>query len=85
MDYSEVTFKEYWDKREKMLNHYGRESHKCFPVNCKVCPLFIDGVCLDSLMYCENNLKAIEIVMNWKPSVDWSKVPVDTKIVEAEK
>lgn len=84
MNYDNVTVKEYMENKLKMLNGLGRTGCICIGVKCSDCPLselnnktnYDCGVL--ELLYPE---KAIEIVMNYEPKVDWTKVPVDTKVL----
>ena len=83
--YDNVTVKEYIKKKLEMLNDLGRTSGHCNGILCDNCPLspsnnkITDYGCHSlELLYPE---KAFEIVMNYEPKVDWTKVPVDTKIL----
>lgn len=84
MNYDNVTLKEYMEKKLEMLNDLGRTKSDCIGVDCSKCPLGILNNTTSNecgaleLLYPE---KAIEIVMSYEPKVDWSKVPVDTKIL----
>lgn len=82
--YDNVTAKEYMQNKLRMLNDLGRTEAMCVGVQCSDCPLSelnnktnYDCDVLE-LLYPE---KAIEIVMNYEPKVDWTKVPVDTKVL----
>lgn len=82
--YDNVTMKEYMKKKLKMFDDLGRKKGKsnCNGIFCSEC-LFNEkytGYNCSSLelLYPE---KALEIVMNYEPKVDWSKVPVDTKVL----
>lgn len=82
--YDNVTVKEYMEKKLKMLNDLGTTNGFCDYDCCEDCPLssFNNGTRYNcnalELLYPE---KAIEIIMNYEPKVDWSKVPVDTKVL----
>ena len=82
--YDNVTLKEYMEEKLKMLNDLGRTKGCCNFVDCDNCPLSEQNNKKDcgcsslELLYPE---KAIEIVMNYEPKVDWTKVPVDTKVL----
>ena len=84
--YNNITMKEYMEKKLEMLNDLGRTSGYCNGIYCNNCPLSSlnnkeitsDGCYLLELLYPE---KAIEIVMDYEPKVDWTKVPVDTKVL----
>ena len=82
--YNNVTVKEYMKKKLEMLNDLGRTESYCVGIECDNCPLSIQNngtnySCRElEILYPE---KAIEIVMNYEPKVDWTKVPVDTKIL----
>lgn len=82
--YDNITLKEYAEKKLEMLNDLGRRCEVCVGVSCSNCPLSIsnnktDESCNVLELLCPE--KAIEIVMNYEPKVDWTKVPVDTKIL----
>lgn len=85
--YDNVTLKEYMENKLEMLNDLGRRYGVCGGVSCSNCPLSISNNKTDDdcnvleLLYSE---KAIEIVMNYEPKVDWSKVPVDAKVLVKE-
>lgn len=85
--YDNVTAKEYFEQKRKMLDTIGRKGGCCDGVSCARCPL--DGIVPEKNFDCiscaaleiENTEKAIEIVMDYEIPVDWSKVLVDTKIM----
>ena len=82
--YDNVTLKEYIEKKLEMLNNLGRVEADCIGVKCSDCPLSDDNNVTNyncgvlETLYPE---KAIEIVMNYEPKVDWTKVSVDTKVL----
>lgn len=82
-DFKNVTFIEYQQKKKEMLDNLGGEYGMCNLEACRICPFSTetngtDKDCQDfELFYPE---KAAKIVMGYEPKVDWSKVPVDTKI-----
>lgn len=82
--YENVTLKEYMEKKLEMLNDLGRRCEICVGVSCHNCPLSnlnnkTNYTCGElELLYPE---KAIELVMSYEPKVDWTKVPVDTKVL----
>lgn len=84
MNYDNVIFKEYIEKKLEMFNDLGRIESDCMGVDCSDCPL---SKLNNKTNYTCNELeslypeKAIEIVMNYEPKVDWTKVPVDTKVL----
>lgn len=84
MNYDNVIVKEYMKKKLEMLNDLGGDNIGCIKVKCNNCPLSplnnkINQSCsLLEMLYPE---EAIEIVMNYEPKIDWSKVPVDTKVL----
>lgn len=84
MDYKNVSFIEYQKKRKEMLDDLGRLGGVCDGVKCERCPLSFsnNGAMVDcnefQVLYPK---KAIDIVMNYDLQVDWSKIPVDTKIM----
>lgn len=80
-----ISAKEYFEKRLEMPNKLGRTHGDCGGIACgEKCPLDMDNngtgymECLEFEMFYPD--KAIEIVMNYKPIVDWSKVEKDTKV-----
>lgn len=76
--YDNVKYLEYIEKRNKMMNDFGRTGGRCDGANCSSCP-----ICDKSHMKCMdvyNPEEALRIVMEYKPPIDWSKVAVDTKI-----
>lgn len=85
--YNNITMKEYMEKKLEMLNDLGRTKNDCVGVNCRDCPLSESNNKTDyecnilEILYPE---KAIEIVMDYEPKVDWTKVPVDTKVLVKE-
>ena len=81
--YDNVTMKEYMKKKKEMFddlkincndchNNYGMCNEKC-PLNT------INYRCTYFEIYYFD--KALEIVMEYDPKVDWSKVEVDTKVL----
>lgn len=84
--YNNITMKEYMEKKLEMLNDLGRTSGYCNGICCDNCPLsslnnkeITNDTCHSlELLHTE---KAIEIVMDYEPKVDWTKVPVDTKVL----
>lgn len=80
--YDNVTVKEYMKKKLKMFNDLGRTQENCIGVRCSECPLNekYNGYNCSSLEMLYPG-KAIELVMNYEPKVDWTKVPVDTKVL----
>lgn len=83
MDYSEVTAIEYFKKKRKIMNSLGRTGGNCGGVICRKCPLYLlngdERECAElEINTLENAIKAI---MEYEIPVDWSKVPVDTKIL----
>lgn len=78
--YDNVTMKEYMKKKKEMLDDLGRTQGVCESVNCNNCPYKNgDNDCME--IEFSNPDKALEIVMEYKPKVDWSKVEVDTKVL----
>lgn len=77
-DYSKVTFVEYMEKKKEILNSLGRTGGGCTGVRCSQCIFNAAGGCWG--LELENPEKAIDLIMNYKISVDWTKVPVDTPI-----
>lgn len=79
----------YLYEKRRMLNSLGRTGGKCEGVACEKCP-FNHNEWFDCSLEPEYELQHIEemneFVRNWaeehpEPEVDWSKVPVDTKIL----
>lgn len=80
MDYSNTTFLEYQKKKKEMLNDLGRISGMCNGMNCRECPLSkYEAICDAAELLCPQ--EALNAVMSYKPKVDWTKVPVDAKIL----
>lgn len=77
-DYSKVTFVEYMKKKKEILNSLGRTEGGCTGARCSQCIFNVAGGCCG--LELENPEKAIDLIMNYKISVDWTKVPVDTPI-----
>lgn len=74
--YDNVTMKEYMKKKKEMLDDLGRTGNECSSIRCSECLLkSCEGI--EML----NPDKALEIVMEYEPKVDWSKVEVDTKVL----
>lgn len=74
--YDNVTMKEYMKKKKEMLDDLGRTGNECSSIRCSECPLkSCEGIEI------VNPDKALEIVMEYEPKVDWSKVEVDTKVL----
>ena len=89
MDYSKVTLVEYEKRKKEVFNALRDElfrkefgDNSCEGVDCRDCPFGI--LCNDngSLEDAEMNepVKAAQLIMEFEPPVDWSKVPVDTEI-----
>lgn len=85
--YDNVTMKEYMKKKKEMLDDLGRTNSVCGGINCKDCPLNLDSKYEVSCSEMElvNPDKALEIVMEYEPKVDWSKIEVDTKVLVRDK
>lgn len=78
--YDNVTMKEYMKKKKEILDNLGRVDGKCDGVRCFECPFNDDDVDCN-VFEMLNPDKALEIVMEYEPKVDWSKVEVDTKVL----
>ena len=86
MDYSKVTLVEYEKKKKEVfeaLKDPNIDLCGCIGVRCGDCP-FGElrgkyGNCSTAEMH--EPIKAIQLIMEFEPPVDWSKVPVDTKIL----
>ena len=78
-----VTAKEYFEKKMKILNSLGRTGGCCDGVSCNVCPLnrLDSSRCSCSGLELNITEEAIKAIMEYEIPVDWSKVPVDTKIL----
>lgn len=74
-----VPYLEYFKKEKEMLNDFGRTNGRCADVECSKCPFTLNNI---DCNYTEEEhvLKRLEIVMNYRKKVDWSKVPKDTPI-----
>lgn len=79
--YDNVTMKEYMKKKKEMLDDLGRIDGTCSGINCIDCPLGINGCGACTEIELNNLDKALSIVMEYEPKVDWSKVKVDTKVL----
>ena len=82
--YENVTFLEYHKKKLEMFDDLGRTREVCSGVNCNICPLYdINNETGEACGVLEDTYpeKALEIVMEYKPKIDWKNVPVDTKIL----
>lgn len=74
--YDNVTMKEYMKKKKEMLDDLGRTGNECSSIRCSECLLkSCEGIEM------VNPDKALEIVMEYEPKVDWSKIEVDTKVL----
>lgn len=83
MEYDNVSFIEYHQKKKDMLNNIGRRDGKCCGVSCTSCPISSHnngmGETCDDLENLNPEI-ALKIVMEYIPKVDWSTVEVDTKV-----
>ena len=82
--YENVTFLEYHKKKLEMFDDLGRTREVCSGVNCYDCPFSSSKNGLNekcSVLEDTYPEKALEIVMEYKPKIDWENVPVDTKIL----
>lgn len=75
-DYSKVTFMEYMEKKKAIIKSLGGKGNDCNDIWCSDCPFM--GQCRP--MELGTPEKALELVMNYKIPVDWTKLPVDTPI-----
>ena len=75
-DYSKVTFMEYMEKKKAIIKSLGGKGNGCNGIWCRDCPFM--GRCIP--MELGTPEKALELVMNYKIPVDWTKLPVDTPI-----
>lgn len=88
MDYSKVTLVEYEKRKKEVFNALRKESgaSSCEGVDCCDCPFKIlcndNGTLEDAEM--NEPVKAAQLIMEFEPPVDWSKVPVDAKILVKE-
>ena len=81
--YNKVTAIEYFEKKKEILDSAGRRGGVCTGVDCVECPLYSVSRGYTS---CEAHqmiepLEAVKYVMDYEIPVDWSKVPVDTKVL----
>lgn len=90
MDYSKVTLVEYEKRKKEVFDALRKELFRkefgessCKGVDCRDCPLGIlcndNGTLEDAEM--NEPVKAAQLIMEFEPPVDWSKVPIDTKIL----
>lgn len=82
--YENVTFLEYHKKKLEMFDDLGRTREVCSGVNCNICPFSNSNNGLNekcSVLEDTYPEKALEIVMEYEPKVDWENVPVDAKIL----
>ena len=81
--YDNVTMKEYMKKKKEMLDNLGRVRGDCEGVGYYNCPFYCKdkNECDCVEIELKNPDKALEIVMEYEPKVDWSKVEVDTKVL----
>lgn len=81
--YDNVTMKEYMKKKKEMLNDFGRVRGGCEGVRYYDCPFYCKdkNECDCDKIELNKPDKALEIVMEYEPKVDWSKVEVDTKVL----
>lgn len=83
-NYKDVTLVEYMEKKKEMFKNLGSEPGWCDYRICGKCG-FLKAIrergksCAAWEM--ENPEEAARIVMEYEPEVDWSKVPVDTKVL----
>lgn len=85
--YDNVTMKEYMKKKKEMFDDLGRTKGACMGISCLNCPLSSnrnnnEEGCIE--LELNNPDKALKIVMEYEPKVDWSKVEVDTKVLIRE-
>ena len=78
-DYSKVTMMEYQKKKLEMLTALGSDGEGCSGLPCAHCPLGKEHTC--TTLETDYPEKALQIVMEFEPPVDWTKVPVDAKIL----
>lgn len=69
MNYENVTFIEYQEKKKEILNSLRRDSDMCHKVNCISCLEILEP------------LEAIKTVMDYEIPIDWTKIEVDTPIL----
>ena len=76
--YSKVTAVEYFKKKKEILDSAGRTDGACAGVSCGECPLRYSTCNGHEIIV---PLEAVKYVMDYEIPVDWSKVPVDTKVL----
>lgn len=80
MNYENVTFIEYQEKKRKIMESLGRKSRRCYGVSCTKCPLGNHRMFCGELETMEP-LEAIKAIMNYEIPIDWTKIEVDTPIL----
>lgn len=80
MNYENVTFIEYQEKKRKVMNSLGRKSGRCNGVSCAKCPLGNHRMFCGELETMEP-LEAIEAIMDYEIPIDWTKIEVDTPVL----
>lgn len=77
----------YLIERRRMLDSLGRKFGVCNGIACENCNFYIGYQCkMNASFEVEHPEEATKIVRDWAeahpiPKVDWTKVPVDTKIL----
>lgn len=84
IDCNEISAMEYFKKKRKIMDSLGRTDGICEGVDCGRCP-FYEYDC-ENLEITTPEL-AIKAIMDYKDNdtIDWSKIPVDTKILVRDK
>lgn len=80
MNYENVTFIEYQEKKKEIMNFLNRNYGMCHGVSCVDCPLSKYSLSCNELEMLEP-LEAIKTVMDYEIPIDWTKIEVDTPVL----
>lgn len=80
MNYENVTFIEYQEKKRKIMDSLGRKGSRCDGVSCTKCPLGNLHMLCSELETIEP-LESIKTIMDYEIPIDWTKIEVDTPVL----
>lgn len=80
MNYENVTFVKYQEKKRKIMDSLGRKSRRCDGVSCTKCPLRNPHIPCNELEMLEP-LECTKTIMDYEIPIDWAKIEVDTPIL----